>query len=167
MSIYGVTFKQSLKPMGKIQQIFIFVSLSISTSSFAQDNPFKAVEDLFAAISEVDHAKMKNTVTSDFQLLEVGEDWDLNDLIEVVNPSENVRRNYFHVLKLKTDSNFAWVSYWNKATFTKDELVETVVWLESAVLIRDDNKWKIQMLHSTRIKPEDLPKNIVLIEHKA
>lgn len=60
----------------------------------------------------------------------------------------------------------AWVSYWNKATFTKGKLVETVVWLESAVLIRDDNEWKIQMLHSTRIRPEDLPKDIVLTEHK-
>jgi hypothetical protein len=105
-------------------------------------------------------------VTSDLQLLEVGEDWDIDDLVEVVTPSEFARRNYFNVLKVKTSDEMAWVSYWNKATFTKGELVETVVWLESAVLIRDDNEWKIQMLHSTRIRPEDLPKDIVLTEHK-
>ena len=125
------------------------------------------VQDLFSAISEVDHTKMKNTVTSDFQLLEVGEDWDIGDLIEVVNSSEFLRRNYFNVLKMKTSEDMAWVSYWNKATFTKGELLETVVWLESAVLVKDDNDWKIQMLHSTRIKTEDLPKNIVLTEHKS
>jgi hypothetical protein len=153
--------------MRKIQQLLLFVSLSFSAPSIAQNNPFKAVQDLFSAISEVNHIKMRDTVTSDFQLLEVGEDWDIDDLVEVVTPSEFARRNYFNVLKVKTSDEMAWVSYWNKATFTKDELVETVVWLESAVLIRDDNKWKIQMLHSTRIKPEDLPKNIVLIEHKA
>ena len=153
--------------MRKIQPLFLFVSLFISTTSFAQTNAFKVVQGLFSAISEVDHAKMKNTVTSDFQLLEVGEDWDLGDLIEVVNPSEYARRNFFHVLKLKTSDNFAWVSYWNKATFTKGELVETVVWLESAVLVKDGNNWKIQMLHSTKIKPENLPKNIVLTEYQA
>lgn len=152
--------------MRKIKQIFLFISLVVSTSSFGQDDPFKTVQNLFSAISEVNHTKMKNAVTSDFQLLEVGEDWDINDLIKVVKPSEYTRRNYFNVLKERSRGDIAWVSYWNKATFTKDELVETVVWLESAVLIREGNHWKIQMLHSTKIKPENLPKNLILTEYK-
>lgn len=152
--------------MRKIQLFIIFISLTISASSFGQDNPFKAVQNLFSAISEVNHTKMKNVVTNDFQLLEVGEDWDINDLIKVVNPSEYTRKNYFNVIKTKINDDFAWVSYWNKATFTKGELVENVVWLESAVIIKDGNNWKIQMLHSTKIKPENLPSNIVLTEYK-
>ena len=80
--------------MRKIQQLFLFVSLSVSTSAFAQENPFKVVQDLFSAISEVDHTKMKNTVTSDFQLLEVGEDWDIGDLIEVC---KNIYSRYLEV----------------------------------------------------------------------
>jgi hypothetical protein len=141
--------------------------MTISVSSFAQENPFKVVQDLFSAMSEVNHAKMKNTVTSDFQLLEAGEDWNMDNLIEVINPSEYVRKNYFNVLKIKTSGDMAWVSYWNKATFTKGEKIDTAVWLESAVLIRNGNDWKIEMLHSTKIKPEDLPKNIMLTEHKS
>lgn len=152
--------------MGKIQQVLLFVSLVVSTSSFGQDNPFNTVQNLFSAMSEVNHTKMKDVVTSDFQLLEVGEDWDIEDLINVVNPSEYSRRNYFNVIKAKSNGDIAWVSYWNKATFTKGELVEAVVWLESAVLIRRDNNWKIQMLHSTKIKPENLPSNIELTEYK-
>jgi len=84
----------------------------------------------------------------------------------VVNPSEYSRRNYFNVIKVKSSGDIAWVSYWNKAFFTKGELVEVVVWLESAVLIRSDNNWKIQMLHSTKIKPEKSPKKTILIECK-
>ncbi len=152
--------------MRKIHHLFLFASIAFSTSTFGQESPFKAVQDLFAAMSDVNHAEMKRIVTSDFQLLEVGEDWDLNDLIEVVSPSEYVRRNYFSVIKAKTLGNSAWVSYWNKATFTKGEIVETVVWLESAVLVKENNTWKIQMLHSTKIKPEQLPKHIVLTEYK-
>jgi hypothetical protein len=153
--------------MGKVQLVFLIISMTISVSSFAQENPFKVVQDLFSAMSEVNHAKMKNTVTSDFQLLEAGEDWNMDNLIEVINPSEYVRKNYFNVLKIKTSGDMAWVSYWNKATFTKGEKIDTAVWLESAVLIRNGNDWKIEMLHSTRIKPEDLPKNIMLTEHKS
>jgi len=63
--------------MYKIQRIFLFVSLVVSISSFGQDDPFKTVQNLFSAMSEVNHTKMKNLVTSDFQLLEVGEDWDI------------------------------------------------------------------------------------------
>jgi hypothetical protein len=153
--------------MGKVQLVFLIISMTISVSSFAQENPFKVVQDLFSAMSEVNHAKMKNTVTSDFQLLEAGEDWNMDNLIEVINPSEYVRKNYFNVLKIKTSGDMAWVSYWNKATFTKGEKIDTAVWLESAVLIRNGNDWKIEMLHSTKIKPEDLPKNIMLTEHKS
>jgi ketosteroid isomerase-like protein len=100
-------------------------------------------------------------------VLEAGDDWNMDNLIEVINPSEYVRKNYFNVLKIKTSGDMAWVSYWNKATFTKGEKIDTAVWLESAVLIRNGNDWKIEMLHSTKIKPEDLPKNIMLTEHKS
>ncbi|CAD5252604.1 conserved exported hypothetical protein [Alteromonas sp. 38] len=152
--------------MHKIQRICLFILLVTSTASHGQEIPFKTVQDLFSAISEVNHSKMKSAVTDDFQLLEVGEDWDINQLIKVVKPSEYFRRNYFSVIRLETSDNFSWVSYWNKATFTKEALVEEVVWLESAVLIKENKKWKIQMLHSTKINPEYLPKNVELTEYK-
>jgi hypothetical protein len=43
----------------------------------------------------------------------------------------------------------AWVSYWNKATFNNGQEESVVAWLESAVMIKVDSEWKIQMLHST------------------
>ena len=150
----------------KIQQAFLFLLLVTSTASHGQEVPFKAVQDLFSAISEVNYAKMKDTVTNDFQLLEAGEDWDINQLIKVIQPSEYSRRNYFGVIRVETRGNFSWVSYWNKATFTKGELVKDVVWLESAVLVKQNEKWKIQMLHSTKINPENLPKGVELTEYK-
>ena len=152
--------------MRTIQMFFLLVCIAVSTSSFAQESPFRAVQNLFSAMSKVDHANMKNVVTSDFQLLEDGEDWNINDLIKVVNPSEYSRTNYFSVIKTKTLGDIAWVSYWNKAILTKGELVKDAVWLESAILIRENHVWKIQMLHSTKIKSEKLSKNIELTEYK-
>lgn len=137
----------------------------MSTTSFGSNEPFKPVQGLFSAMSAIDHTKMKSLVTTDFQLLEAGEDWTIDDLIKAVNPSEYIRRNYFSIIKTKIIGQIAWVSYWNKATFTKGEHVESVAWLESAVMIKDGESWKIQMLHSTRIKSENIPKNIELTEY--
>jgi hypothetical protein len=152
--------------MHKTPYLFLFVSLLLSAPSSAQDDPFTCIQNLFSAISAVDHEKMTDLVTSDFQLLENGEVWDIDDLIEAVSLSDLERRNYFHVIKTAVSGNSAWVSYWNKATFSRDERVRTVAWLESAVLTRKDDSWQVQMLHSTRIEPGKLPPDIELAEHR-
>jgi len=139
--------------------------LTLSTTCFANNDPFKPVQELFSAMSAVDHNKMRSLVTTDFQLLEAGEDWSMDDLVNVVKPSKNKRRNYFNLIKTKVSGDMAWVSYWNKATFTSKNKSRSVAWLESAVMIKEGSTWKIQILHSTRIKIENIPKNIVLIEY--
>lgn len=134
--------------------------------SQANKDPFNPVQELFDAMSAIDHEKMKSMVTNDFQLLEAGEDWAIDDLIAVIKKSESQRRNYFGLIKTKINGQMAWVSYWNKATFTKGEDINTLAWLESAVMIKQGTSWKIQMLHSTRIKAEDIPGDIVLEEYR-
>ena len=151
--------------MQKLKLLLFFIILTVSTNTFANDNPFKSVQDLFAAMSAVDHAKIKNLLTTDFQLLEAGEDWSLDDLISVINPSEYKRRNYFNVISTKINGQVAWISYWNKAIITNGDTNDSVAWLESAVMIKDGDKWKIQLLHSTRIKPENIQKHIKLTEY--
>tara|TARA_R110000868_G_scaffold44046_4_gene147571 strand:- start:1449 stop:1910 length:462 start_codon:yes stop_codon:yes gene_type:complete len=151
--------------MKKTNLIVFMLTLVFSTVSNAEQAEFKPVQELFSAMSGVDHQKMRMVVTEDFQLLEDGEDWSLNDLINVVQPSKYSRRNFFNVIKSEVIGNMAWVSYWNKATFHMDDKQDQVVWLESAVMIKQGNQWKIKMLHSTKIKTEDLPENIVLTEY--
>jgi ketosteroid isomerase-like protein len=112
-----------------------------------------------------DRAKMSSLVTTDFQLLDAGEDWTLHDLVSFTNPTKDKRRNYFNVISTKISGNVAWVSYWNKATITNGDANNSVAWLESAVITKDMDKWKIQLLRLTRIKPENIPKHIKLIEY--
>lgn len=152
--------------MKNIHCLFILVSLMLSNPSSAQDDPFNSVQELFAAISAVDHDKMAELVTSDFQLLEVGEVWDIHELVEAVGVVEAGRRNFFHVVRSTVSGNTAWVSYWNKATFPDGEEVRIVAWLESAILVRDGLSWKVQMLHSTKIEPEKVPAVTGLTEYK-
>jgi hypothetical protein len=145
--------------------VILIFTLLISVNVYGNEAVFKPVQVLFSAMSAIDHVKMKSVVTNDFQLLEAGEDWRIDDLINVVKSSEYKRRNFFGVIKTKISGDMAWVSYWNKATFNNGQEESAVAWLESAVMIKMGSEWKIQMLHSTRIKAESIPKGILLNEY--
>jgi hypothetical protein len=65
----------------------------------------------------------------------------------------NIQRiNKFEFITIEQKDNIAWVSYNNSADFRLGEKQQTKKWLESAVLVRTKGRWKIQMLHSTKIK---------------
>lgn len=155
--------------MKLIKSIGFLLCLTVSNYCLANDkDPFHSVQRLFAAMSAFDSNAMKQIVTDDFQLLEVGEIWDIDMLASAIQPNGSTyqRRNYFDLVKLDINNKTAWVSYWNKATYkVEGKLDNTVAWLESAVLKNIDGQWKIQMLHSTRLELDAVPKNVKFIEY--
>lgn len=151
-----------------MQKFKVLSFLSIVLFSFVgyakEDAPFLAVQEFFTAKSAVDHNRLKELATEDFQLLEVGEVWDLDKFVSVIKPSDVKRLNYFNLISTHVMENVEWLSYWNKAKFVKGDEEGQVYWLESAVLIKTDSQWRIQMLHSTRISDEGFPKDIKTTE---
>jgi len=113
-------------------------------------------------MSKHDGSAMRAVSTDDFQLLEHGEDWSMQKLIDAVQPKGKPyeRRNFFCQIRAEQKGDMAWVSYWNKAEIVRDDSLRTVVWLESAVSVRKNGEWKVQMLHSTRVEPGRLPSDI-------
>ena len=113
-------------------------------------------------MSEQDGNAMQDTSTEDFQLLEHGEEWTMQKLVAVVqaNGKPQQRKNFFKQIRARQAGDMAWVSYWNKAEIQRATELRTIVWLESAVMVKVDGEWKIQMLHSTRVEPDKQPKNI-------
>jgi hypothetical protein len=128
----------------------------------ADDPAFEPVKHLFAAMSEQDGNAMQDTSTEDFQLLEHGEEWTMQKLVAVVqaNGKPQQRKNFFKQIRARQAGDMAWVSYWNKAEIQRATELRTIVWLESAVMVKVDGEWKIQMLHSTRVEPDKHPENI-------
>lgn len=151
--------------MNQIKVSLSTLLLTFCLSCSAQDAPFYAVQEFFAALSVPDQAKMRALVTEDFQLLEQGEDWRLDDLLKLLKPSDTKRRNFFNVVRSEVTGDVAWVSYWNRAVITNAEKSRAVVWLESAVLRKQNGVWKIQMLHSTRLTTDKLPAGVTLTEY--
>ena len=143
--------------------------LLMSGISEAEDHPaFQPVKELFAAMSMHDGKAMKETATDDFQLLEQGEDWAMQRLIDAVQPKGKPyeRLNFFNQIRARQVGDVAWVSYWNKAEIRREDQLRTVVWLESAVMVRENDRWKIQLLHLTRLEPENYPENIQWVQHE-
>lgn len=154
---------RGLLPVG----LWLLSGLSLSGLAKAADHPaFQPVKELFAAMSKHDGAAMHKTSTDDFQLLEHGEVWTMQKLADAVQPKgkPNERKNFFSQIQAHQQGTMAWVSYWNKAEIHREGAIRTIVWLESAVMVQQNDQWKIQLLHSTRLEPDKQPKDIQWIQ---
>ncbi|WP_444909170.1 nuclear transport factor 2 family protein [Microbulbifer sp. TRSA005] len=129
----------------------------------AQEKPeaFKTIENLLNYLSDVDHERMRDTVTESFLLLEHGEVWTIEDLIKVAKPSDTVRTNYFSIIDFDEKPDLVTINYWNKANFAKKNESQDVYWLESAILKKVKGRWLISQLHSTRLPSGKVPENVV------
>ncbi len=144
--------------------------LILSGIAVAEDHPaFQPVKELFAAMSKHDGKAMQETSTEDFQLLEHGEDWTMQMLVDAVQPKGQPyeRKNYFKQIRARQEGNVAWLSYWNKAEISRVSGLRTVVWLESAVVVKEGGRWKVQLLHSTRLEADKYPENIEWVQFEA
>ncbi|MGC6432377.1 MAG: nuclear transport factor 2 family protein [Jejuia sp.] len=94
--------------------------------------------------------------TDDFILLEHGEIWT-NDTIAnwckraKVRDNGIMRTNSFDFFEAKREGDKIWMAYHNYATFKKDTLLGKAQWLESIVAVKQDNIWKLELMHSTRV----------------
>ena len=129
-----------------------------SLSALAAE-PFEQVQHFFSAISKQDVPALRSLVTPDFQLLEVGEIWTMEKLVDEIQ-GDYTRRNYFALIRQEISGENAWVSYWNRALIMATDSQRDVVWLESAVLRKVDSEWLIELLHSTRLDPDQWPADV-------
>jgi hypothetical protein len=138
--------------------VIITLTVIFSTASFAQKDKSKieaGIVGFFNGMSLVNADTLRFYSMPDFQLLENGEVWDLDTLISKVMPrkdSKILRVNKFEFIRTEQAGNMAWVTYHNFAEFNLGEKKQTVHWMESAVLVKDEGRWKLQMLHSTKLK---------------
>jgi hypothetical protein len=143
--------------MKRIICFFIF-QLFFSSILFAQKDKTvieASVAGFFNGLSLIDADTLKFYSTADFLLLEDGQVWNLDTLVNKIMPrkSMNIKRvNAFQFISTEQEGSMAWVSYYNTAEFSRDEKKQTVRWLESAVLKKERGKWRIKMLHSTKLK---------------
>jgi hypothetical protein len=144
----------------------LLILLFLTTASFAQvstEADEKRIQNLvlesFDQIwSELDSKSIDKYYTNDFLLLENGEVWNNDSIARYLDKAllrkpKPIRVNKIDIIDIKVTNKTAWIAYHNYATFTIDNTItRRAHWLESATAILTEKGWKLDMLHSTRIK---------------
>jgi hypothetical protein len=140
--------------------ILLIVLLHEITYVFAQTDVSavnKVITDYFEAISANDLDIQKQLTTENYIILENGVLWNHDTIVVMTNRLKGrsfKRINQIDFIRTEIKGNMAWVAYYNTADMTLDAKQRRVSWLESAVLIRERETWRIQLLHSTRLVPK-------------
>jgi hypothetical protein len=153
-----------------MKTFFFFMILLLSSAAVQAQNElrqhnFSAAEvqvnqtvvKFFDALSELNAEKLKLHATKDLMLLENGEVWNTDSLVNYLEPMKKLkitRINKFKFITTEISGNTAWTAYYNRADMKRGEREIAQDWLESAILIKAEGLWIIKTLHSTVIKPK-------------
>jgi hypothetical protein len=152
-----------MKRLNSLILMMFFITISFAQVSDVTDKTqiknlvIKSFDEIW---SKLNSKNIDKYYTKDFLLLEDGEVWNNdsitnyldNALLRKPNPK---RMNTIEIIEIKIANNMAWIAYQNHATFSIDnKVIRKAYWLESATAILNENGWKLEMLHSTRIKNE-------------
>jgi ketosteroid isomerase-like protein len=116
----------------------------------------RTIINAFDALSKKDSLMVKEYCATDILLFENGATWNLDTLIRkaiILNTAPDFKRtNSFEFINTTVNKNVAWVTYNLSSEVTRDGKQSAIKWLETVVLVKEKNHWKIKVLHSTLIK---------------
>lgn len=138
-------------------KLLITITLLLSTHCcLAQHKgPELAIVRFFDGLSLLNDTLIRENTTADFLLLEHGEVWNCDTLLRRISPMKGrafKRVNEFKFIRTQIKGKTAWVAYDNKAFITVDNRQRTLHWLESATLRYHKGRWRVALLHSTRME---------------
>jgi ketosteroid isomerase-like protein len=113
-----------------------------------------AIRENYATYSGYDEPRYRATTTDDFLLLEQGELIDRKgDIANMPKPGTGFKRtDQFEFNTIKIIGDVAYAVYVLKSDITDDARgTRNREWLESAILRREGSRWKMALLHSTRV----------------
>jgi hypothetical protein len=145
----------------KITFLFLLLSTNVFSQNSAKDTLEikKVVTDFFEVFTNPDMKYFDRNCISAFELYEVGEVWNIDNIRNYVKEAQSKpknweRKNEFKFIKFNIRKNIAWASYHNTAHITNltDNSKIEINWLESIILEKIKGKWLLVQMHSTRKK---------------
>jgi ketosteroid isomerase-like protein len=138
--------------------ILVILSLIVLSACLPRTNESpeieKTITGLFDAMSAADLVKLADFLCDDFQLAEAGMVMSKQEAVDLLKGSVNTEAQRTHkitVIRTHIDGSFAWIAYWNEARIVSEEKTREVKWLETAVLRKEKNEWKLEFLQSTKL----------------
>jgi hypothetical protein len=116
----------------------------------------QTVIKMFDALSNRDSVGLKIYCAADIALYENGQAWNIDTLINkaiVLNTATDFKRtNTFNFINTTVNKDVAWTTYNLSSTFLMNGKQGLVQWMETVILVKEKERWKIKVLHSTLIK---------------
>jgi len=116
--------------------------------------------DWYAAYSGTDEARYTAFLTEDYRLLENGVVMGREDDVASMRnrPSGYRRTDAFDFRSVTLHGDIAFTVYFLESEMSDDTKVQHRKWLESAVLRHADGRWRVALLHSTKVLGSDEPR---------
>ena len=116
----------------------------------------QTVINFFEALSNRNSVDLKDNCTADILLFENGSIWNADTLILkaiTLNTATDFKRNNsFDFINTTVADNTAWATYTLYSEIIRNGKQSTAQWMETVIVIKEKQKWKIKVLHSTLIK---------------
>lgn len=150
---------------------FILFSLAIAvniycTNDTAEKAPARGAQEDSTEIAQLirdDYATMQTNdtvahlknVTADYVLIEHDQVWDLKMEFDSIYRSPvkktSTRTDHFNFRSIKVYDDFAYAIWLLRSDMVRNGESFSRNWNESGVLRKEDGRWKIALIHSTRI----------------
>jgi hypothetical protein len=148
-------FKQ--KTVFLLFSLFFYGSLQAQqTSSNDQWAVQQTMKNIFEVLSSRDSTLFKNYCAPDVMFYEYGMAWTIDTMINKAirqnQGSDFKRDNTLDFINTTINGNTAWATYNLHSVIKKDGKEIKIHWLETVVLVKDRNMWRLKVLHSSLIK---------------
>ncbi|MBI3139394.1 MAG: nuclear transport factor 2 family protein [Sphingobacteriales bacterium] len=143
--------------MKKITLFFLLSLVSFWGEAQTQKELIEStLTKMFDGIAELNPEKVKSYCATGLIILENGVTWNSDSLLAKITSKKSIpgftRVNKIDFIETNIRGNTAWTYYYNEASGMANGKPFRVKWLESAVLVLENDGWKIRLLHSTTLE---------------
>lgn len=114
------------------------------------------MREMYRALADGDAACLSAVLADDFDCFDVGRRFDGPGFAKLIADAQKAGKRFVCTVQDETvhvEGNWAWIKYINRGSVGDATGVTPVTWLESAILRREDNHWRITFFHSSRAQP--------------
>lgn len=112
------------------------------------------MESMFAAATSDDMDKWHAIAAPDFYAFDNGKKFEGDALMNLIKTLHGQGRTYRWQItqpEVHINHDFAWITYLNRGSMQDANGSKDMSWLESAILQRGKDGWRIRFFHSTRV----------------
>lgn len=133
--------------------VLFFIAFSSSAQYRADSTAVIAVLKYdYQTVGNFDTLQHRRNCTTDYQLVEEGEVWDINKEIDYIGKLamlKQYRLNEFEIKSVKLNGSTAYAVYELTSTISMQGFTRRYTWLETAIFRKIGKRWKIALIHST------------------